>query len=139
MKHLGEHLLYLIAFCLLPAVLAGGILSSCSTLPDCKDPKTALSADCTVIIAVIECAKASDPATLAEVEADIANKNWPDLELLAIKYGACVIAEAFSKHVTPTTLAAAKPGLPDELAVQYAVLRAKFWPGRSIKTSGGVL
>jgi len=126
--------LYVLALCLAPALAVSTALASCSSMPDCKAPANATSAECSIINALIDCTSAdANPAAVQQVEADIAAKNWADLELLAVKYGACVVAEAFSGHFDP------QKKLPAELETQYAVLRNKIWPGKGVKTKGGTL
>jgi len=138
-------------------------LSSCGA--NCQDPQNAMSAQCVVSGAVVDCTGVSSLPTAVAVVEPIVQKlitsarqadgsiNWPSIEQqivdLALQYGACVVAEVWNKLMsTPsstTTVAtgsgSASPSLPslspDDLKKEFERIRARVAPGRTFRVGGG--
>jgi hypothetical protein len=145
-------------------LLLGIGLTSCGGV-DCKDPKSAQSAQCVIEGAVVDCTGVSSlSSTIAVVqplvEGLLASALQPDGSIawssiesqlvdLALQYGTCVLAEIWNSYMHGTLPGGSAAGsgsklarahlVPDDFAREFDRIRARVAPGRKFKTSGATL
>lgn len=149
-----KHITSVLALYLGIVVLSGAIAISCHA--DCtanpNDPS------CVAGSVVEQCTASSVEAAVTkygpQVEQLIANTprlpdgsvDWSKIELQieqdVASAGMCAIAQIFSKyifHTGPATVAGTPPPSSSDAKGEFDRLRAKFAPGKSFKTSNGVI
>ena len=158
---------------LIALAIVCGVQLSCGSA-NCQDPKNAQSATCVIESAVVDCTGVSSLASAVTVVEPIVEQlllsvvqldgsiAWaliePQLVVLALQYGTCVIAEIWNFYIhgtlpgsgagsgsgsavppAPTALFAKVKIPPADFAAEFNRIRAKVAPGHSFKTSGSTL